>query len=92
MILSRTSQYAIQALIYIATLPCGEMILNKKAAGYLDVPAAYLAKIMQKLCKDNLIYSHRLLHELTLEHLAVAVQSGKYHIRDLPMAMMDLEG
>lgn len=139
MILSRTSQYAIRALIYIATLPCGEMIPNKKLAEYLDVPAAYLAKIMQKLCKGNLIYSHRgchggfylreggektnlilivsliegvgftdnclldleicsneitcqvhsmwkpigeevisLLHELTLEHLAVAVQSGKY--------------
>jgi len=30
-----------------------------------------------------------LLHEQTLDRLAAAVQSGKYRIRDLPMAMMD---
>lgn len=152
MILSRTSQYAIQALIYIATQPRGEPILNRKVAEYLGVPTAYLAKIMQSLCKGNLLYSYRgrqggfclreggektdlmqivtliegagftencvlglkicsdetacpvhskwkpikekivsLLHEQTLERLALAVQSGKYRIRDLPMAMMDAE-
>ncbi|GAO35208.1 Rrf2 family transcriptional regulator [Sulfuricella sp. T08] len=58
MILSRTSQYAIRALIYFSSLPCGERITNNKVAEYLDVPVAYLAKIMQKLCKGNLIYSH----------------------------------
>lgn len=59
MILSRTSQYAIQALIYIATQPRGELVLNRKIADYLDVPSAYLAKIMQSLCKGNLLYSFR---------------------------------
>lgn len=59
MILSRTSQYAIQALIYIATQPPGEPVLNRKIADYLDVPSAYLAKIMQSLCKGNLLYSFR---------------------------------
>jgi len=59
MILSRTSQYAIQALIYIATQPSGEPVLNRKIADYLDVPSAYLAKIMQSLCKGNLLYSFR---------------------------------
>jgi Rrf2 family transcriptional regulator, iron-sulfur cluster assembly transcription factor len=59
MILSRTSQYAIQALIYIATQPRGEPVLNRKIADYLDVPSAYLAKIMQSLCKGNLVYSFR---------------------------------
>ena len=59
MILSRTSQYAIQALIYIATQPRGEPVLNRKIADYLDVPSAYLAKIMQSLCKGNLLYSLR---------------------------------
>lgn len=152
MILSRTSQYAIQALIYIATQPSGEPILNRKVAEYLGVPTAYLAKIMQSLCKGNLLYSYRgrqggfclreggektdlmqivsliegvgftdycvlglkvcseetacpmhakwkpikekivaLLHEQTLDRLAAAVQSGKYRICDLPMAMMDAE-
>ena len=59
MILSRTSQYAIQALIYIATRPSGEPVLNREIASYLGVPPAYLAKIMQYLCKGNLLYSYR---------------------------------
>ncbi|MHB1292498.1 MAG: RrF2 family transcriptional regulator [Sulfuricella sp.] len=152
MILSRTSQYAIQALIYIATQPRGEPVLNRKVAEYLGIPTAYLAKIMQSLCKGNLLYSYRgrqggfclreegektdlmqivtliegvgftencvlglkicseetacpvhskwkpikekivaMMHEHTLERLAVAVQTGKYRIRDLPAAMLDAE-
>jgi len=147
MILSRTSQYAIQALIYIATQPPGQPVLNREIAAHLGVPSAYLAKIMQNLCKGNLLYSFRgrlggfclregmektdlmqvlvltegsgftddcvlglkvcsdetacpmhyrwkpikekvtqMLHEQTLEKLAVSVQSGKYRITDLPHA------
>ncbi|MBU0593003.1 MAG: Rrf2 family transcriptional regulator [Pseudomonadota bacterium] len=59
MILSRTSQYAIQALIYIATQPPGEPVLNREIAAHLGVPSAYLAKIMQNLCKGNLLNSFR---------------------------------
>lgn len=59
MILSRTSQYAIQALIYVATQPRGEPVLNREIAAHLGVPSAYLAKIMQSLCKGNLLYSFR---------------------------------
>lgn len=149
MILSRTSQYAIQALIYIATQPRGEPVLNREIAAHLGVPSAYLAKIMQNLCKGNLLYSFRgrlggfclreeaektdlmqvllltegkgftedcvlglkvcsdetacpmhvrwkpikekivsMLHDQTLETLAIAVQSGKYRITDLPHAML----
>ena len=51
MILSRTSQYAIQALIYIATQPRGVPVLNRTVAQHLSVPPAYLAKIMQNLCR-----------------------------------------
>lgn len=150
MILSRTSQYAIQALIYVATRPRGEPVLNREIAEHLGVPSAYLAKIMQNLCKGNLLYSFRgrlggfclredaektnlmqvliltegsgftdncllglkvcsdetacpmhtrwkpikekviqLLNEQTLEKLALAVQSGKYRITDLPHAAMN---
>lgn len=59
MILSRTSQYAIQALIYIATRAPGEPVLNRQIAEHLGVPTAYLAKIMQSLCRGNLLYSYR---------------------------------
>lgn len=149
MILSRTSQYAIQALIYIATQPRGEPVLNREIAAHLGVPSAYLAKIMQNLCKGNLLNSFRgrlggfclregaektdlmqvlaltegqgftedcvlglkvcsdetacpmharwkpikekivhMLHEQTLENLALAVQTGKYRITDLPHTLL----
>lgn len=59
MILSRTSQYAVQALIYIATQPPGVPVLNKDIAERLNVPTAYLAKILQNLSKGGLLYSFR---------------------------------
>ncbi|MCU0842829.1 MAG: Rrf2 family transcriptional regulator [Thiobacillaceae bacterium] len=59
MVLSRTSQYAVQALIYIATQPPGEPVLNRDIADRLNVPSAYLAKILQSLCKQGLLDSFR---------------------------------
>lgn len=59
MILSRTSQYAIQTLIYIATQPQGALVLNREIAKRLHVPPPYLAKITQGLCRGNLLYSYR---------------------------------
>ena len=59
MLISRTSQYAIQSLIYIATQPPGEPILSREIARKLQVPAAYLVKIMQLLSKGGLVSSFR---------------------------------
>ncbi|MDP1643900.1 MAG: Rrf2 family transcriptional regulator [Thiobacillus sp.] len=59
MILSRTSQYAVQALIYMATQPNATPVLNKDIASQLGVPAPYLAKILQGLAKGNLLFSLR---------------------------------
>jgi Rrf2 family protein len=59
MILSRTSQYAVQALIYMATQPSATPVLNKEIASQLSVPAPYLAKILQGLAKGNLLFSFR---------------------------------
>ncbi len=59
MILSRTSQYAIQALIYIATQPPGTPVLTRTVAQYLNVPSAYLAKILQALARGKLLRSYR---------------------------------
>lgn len=59
MVLSRTSQYAVQALIYIATQPQGEPVLNRDIAARLNVPSAYLAKILQNLCRHGLLDSFR---------------------------------
>ncbi|OIQ77186.1 HTH-type transcriptional regulator IscR [mine drainage metagenome] len=62
MLISRTSQYAIQSMIYIATQPLGTLILSRDVAEKLQVPAAYLAKIMQTLCKGGLVSSLRGRH------------------------------
>ena len=59
MILSRTSQYAIQALIFVATQPRGVPILIRTIAEHLSVPPPYLAKIMQSLGRGKLIHSFR---------------------------------
>ena len=59
MIFSRTSQYAIQALIYLATQPSGRRMLNREIAQNLGVPSAYLAKILQDLSREKLLHSSR---------------------------------
>lgn len=59
MLISRTSQYAIQSLIYIATQEADKPILSREVAERLHVPAAYLAKIMQVLCRGGLVSSFR---------------------------------
>jgi len=59
MLISRTSQYAIQALIYIALKDAGQLVLSREVAEQLGVPSAYLAKIMQALCKGGLLESFR---------------------------------
>jgi len=62
MIFSRTSQYAIQALIYLATQPNGRRMLNREIAHNLGVPSAYLAKILQNLSREKLLHSSRGRH------------------------------
>ncbi|HSO45778.1 MAG TPA: Rrf2 family transcriptional regulator [Rhodoferax sp.] len=59
MIFSRTSQYSIQALIYLATPPIGRRVLNREIAQNRGVPSAYLAKILQGLSREKLLYSSR---------------------------------
>jgi Rrf2 family protein len=59
MILSRTSQYAIQALIYLTTQPRGEWILKRELAQHLGLPPTYLAKILGALSSNGLLYSTR---------------------------------
>lgn len=59
MLISRTSQYAIQSLIYIAVQDQSTPILSRQVAERLQVPAPYLAKIMQTLSKGGLVTSFR---------------------------------
>lgn len=59
MLLSHTSQYAIQSLVYIALHGSEGPLLSREVAERLGVPSAYLAKILQALCKGGLLTSHR---------------------------------
>jgi Rrf2 family iron-sulfur cluster assembly transcriptional regulator len=47
MLLSRASQYTLQALIYLARQPPERMVLVKQMADELGLPVFYLAKLIQ---------------------------------------------
>jgi len=59
MLISRSGQYAIQAMIYISLGEHKTPVISQDIADGIHVPAAYLSKIMQMLCKGGLISSHR---------------------------------
>ena len=59
MILSRTRQSAIPALIVIAAQPRGATILNRSVAEHRRVPPAYVARITRRLSKGGLLVSAR---------------------------------
>ncbi len=56
--LSNQSKYAIRAVIYLAIYSnISSKLGSKKVANLIDVPAPFLAKILQKLSKAKLILS-----------------------------------
>jgi Rrf2 family protein len=59
MLLSKTSEYALQALIYLAAQPSGQPVLSRDISDYLHVPAQYLAKILQDLAKRGVLDSFK---------------------------------
>ncbi|MCL5980513.1 MAG: Rrf2 family transcriptional regulator [Gammaproteobacteria bacterium] len=59
MLLSRTTEYALQALIYLATQRPGEPVLSRDISDYLGVPAQYLAKILQDMAKRGVLDSFK---------------------------------
>ncbi len=59
MILTRTTQYAIQTMVYMAMQPAGTPVLVRTMASQLGVPAPYLAKIMQQLGRAGMVSSTR---------------------------------
>ena len=58
-LLSRTSEYALQALIYLASRPESRPVLVRDVAGYLGVPASYLANILKGFVKRGLVTSFK---------------------------------
>lgn len=59
MILNRSSQYTLQALIHMLAHPAGHPILARDLAEALHLPPHYLAKLLQKPCRVGWLQSLR---------------------------------
>jgi len=57
--LSKSSQYAIQAIMFLAVQPIDEPVFQRDIAKALDIPNHFLGKILQILVKHNLVLSHK---------------------------------
>ncbi len=87
--LSKTCKYALRAMIYLGKYGTGDnKVRIKEITKEIDVPAHFLAKILQNLAKDGVIGStkgpsggfflHRPLNEITLLNVVEAVEGKEY--------------
>jgi Rrf2 family protein len=59
MIYSRSAEYAIRAFVHLATVPEGKYAMVKNIAEQEDIPAHFLAKILQQLARKGLLRSSK---------------------------------
>ena len=59
MLYPRSTQYAIRAMVHLAQVPAGEFRMVKAIANAEDIPAPFLAKILQQLAKSRLVRSSK---------------------------------
>jgi len=59
MIYSRSSEYAIRALVNLTQVPEGKYAMAKRVAGEEEMPAHFLAKILQQLARKGLLRSSK---------------------------------
>lgn len=59
LIFSRETEYAIQALIYLARKEANEWVSIKEIASNLQIPQHFLGKIFQKLAQKRLLNSRK---------------------------------
>lgn len=57
LIFSRQCEYALQAVLYLALKPPGEMTSIKELTKKLDIPYHFVAKILQSLTRKGLLNS-----------------------------------
>jgi Rrf2 family protein len=57
--LTRAADYAVRVMIHLATLPDSERTLLPTLAKATSAPESFLSKILQALCRANLIASRR---------------------------------
>ena len=59
MLITRATEYAIRAVLYLAKQPPGEVILKKDICKTQDITPAFLTKIFQPLIKCGIVGSQR---------------------------------
>lgn len=59
MLLKRSAQYTLQALIYLARQPAGRTVMIREIAETLNLPVHYLAKLMQGLSREGWLVTSR---------------------------------
>lgn len=59
MIITRATEYAIRAILYMSRQPAGEIVYKKDICKAQDITPAFLTKILQPLIKDGIVGSQR---------------------------------
>jgi len=59
MIYSRSAEYAIRSLVYLARIPDGKFAMARQIAEEETIPAHFLAKILQELARKGLLRSSK---------------------------------
>lgn len=88
MLITRATEYAIRALLYLAKQPKGQIVLKKDICATQDITPAFLTKILQPLIKDGVVGSQRGVgggffliknpHEVTLLDVVKAEEGPLY--------------
>lgn len=59
MLITRATEYAIRALLYLAKQPKGEIVMKKDICRSQNITPAFLTKILQPLIKEGIVGSQR---------------------------------
>lgn len=59
MLITRATEYAIRALLYLAKQPKGDIVLKRDICRTQDITPAFLTKILQPLIKEGIVGSQR---------------------------------
>ena len=59
MIITRATEYAIRAILFMSRQPAGEIVYKKDICKAQEITPAFLTKILQPLIKDGIVGSQR---------------------------------
>ena len=59
MIYTKTGEYAIRAILFLARQPKEALVMSSDIAKSEDIPSDYLAKILQRMAKYGYVHSFK---------------------------------